>query len=50
MGASSLFFDCFFCKTMLVQLFRKEKESIDDLMAQSCCLVVDVCTGGSDDL
>ena len=33
---------------MLVQLFRKEKESIDDLMLQSCCLVVDVCTEGSD--
>ena len=35
---------------MLVQLFRTEKESIDDLMLHSCCLVADVCTGGSDDL
>ena len=43
--AISLFFDCFFCKIMLVQLWRKGNELINDLMPRSCWSRVNVCTG-----
>ena len=34
---------------MLVQLFTKPTDRNDESMAESCCLMVDVCTGAIDE-
>ena len=34
----------FFCKTMLIHIFTKANESIDDLLTKNCFSMINVCT------